>query len=119
MQSRSEVGRRLAEQASEIVALIERVHGRGKRSYQEDELLRLALQRLWIAMGNCLESYRVSQEIPRGVHPYKDAYGKRNFLAHAALDEINQERVWYDSQSDLPQIKALVEGWRREAGGWA
>jgi uncharacterized protein with HEPN domain len=95
-----------------ILAVIDRVHEAGRAAYDESDTQRFALQRLWIALGECSERFRRRSGVPRGQEPYRVMAGFRNFLAHALPDEVSAERVWSTSRGQADQVRAFIEDWR-------
>lgn len=75
-----------------------------KKVWDENQTLRLAVERLWIIAGTTAEEYRkLAGKDPR-VGPWAEIYDFRNVLAHMTLGQINHDRVWHESVSDLPRI---------------
>ena len=70
-----------------LIATLEQIHGvlpEGKTDWDNDLVVRLAVERLWITAGNLAEAYRIDQGIASGVEPWSELAGHRNLLAHAA-----------------------------------
>lgn len=103
----------IREQALQTVARIRALH-KGNKELRSDALAdaSLALQRLWIDLGNKFEAYRRLQGADARSAPYKRMRGARNFYAHVAIEEVVARRLWHDSQSWIDQIGAHVELWR-------
>lgn len=78
--------------------------GRGR--YDADELLRLAIQRLWITAGNYAEAYRVASGVGAGTSPWSELYGYRSLLAHMLPEEINDDRVWFETVEGVARLRA-------------
>lgn len=49
-----------------------------KAAWDDDLILRLAVERLWITAGNCAEEYRRVNQIDPGVEPWAELAGYRN-----------------------------------------
>jgi hypothetical protein len=75
-----------------------------KTSWDEQPVLRLAVERLWITAGNLGETYRVDQGLAAGTEPWAELVGYRNLLAHALPGDISSDRVFADSTTDLARI---------------
>lgn len=73
----------LLEALEEVLAKIQSLTPQDKQVWADDEVLRLALERLWITAGNLAETYRLSADLPSGVAPWAELYGFRNVLACA------------------------------------
>lgn len=80
----------------------------GKERWDADELLRLAIQRLWITAGNYAEEYRKAAGIDLGVNPWAELYDYRCILAHHLPEELSEERVWHDTLNDVDRLRDHV-----------
>ncbi len=80
-----------------------------KTVWDANQLLRLAVERLWIIAGNSAGEYRKSfdNESPV-IGPWRELYEFRSMLAHATLGELNHDRVWRESVRDLPRLLEQV-----------
>lgn len=94
--------------AAELGA-IDRLVQRGREAWDADELIRLAIERRWITAGNYAERYRMAAAVPMGVDPWAELYDYRCLLAHALPEQLDDERVWLDSVSDIARLRATVE----------
>ncbi len=92
------LSRRL-EHLSQLAAL-------GRERYDADVLLRLAIQRLWITAGTYAEAHRVAAGIQAGTAPWSELYGYRSVLAHMLPDEINDDRVWFETIEGVERLRA-------------
>ncbi len=79
-----------------------------KTAWDEDLLVRLAVERLWIVAGNTAEEYRRTARIDAGVEPWAELTAYRNRLAHALPGDLSIDRIWADTTSDLPRIISHV-----------
>jgi uncharacterized protein with HEPN domain len=77
--------------------------------WQADELLRLAIERLWITAGNLAEAHRIATGADTGADPWAELHRFRSLLAHALPGDLSDERVWYESVTDLPRLTRQVE----------
>jgi uncharacterized protein with HEPN domain len=77
--------------------------------WQADELLRLAIERLWITAGNLAEAHRIATGVDAGADPWAELHRFRSLLAHALPGDLSDERVWYESVTDLPRLMRQVE----------
>lgn len=59
-----------------------------KNEWENDESVRLAVERLWIEAGNTAEAYRRVVDLPTGVEPWAELAGYRNLLAHALPGDV-------------------------------
>ena len=80
----------------------------GRDRYARDPFIRLSLQRLWISVGNLAEQYRLAAGLADGAEPWTELYVYRGVLAHALPDELDDTRVWEESNADLGRIRAAV-----------
>jgi len=84
----------------------------GRQRYDADVLVRLTIQRLWITAGNYAENYRVSAGLESAKSPWSDLYGYRSVLAHMLPEEINDDRVWFETVEGVRRVRAEI----RDAG---
>lgn len=77
-----------------------------RERYDTDLLVRLAVQRLWITAGNYAEAYRASIGAEAGEQPWSELYGYRSVLAHMLPEEINDERVWFETVEGVERLRA-------------
>jgi uncharacterized protein with HEPN domain len=75
-----------------------------KASWDADDVVQLAVERLWITAGNVAEEYRRAAGVPAGIDPWAELYTFRSVLAHALPGEVAPERVWSESVADLPRL---------------
>lgn len=101
----------IGEPLRELIATLERIAvvvPDELHSWEEDEIRRLAVERLWITVGNLAEEHRVRQGIDAGVDPWAELHRFRSLLAHALPGDLSNERVWYESVTDLPRISEQI-----------
>lgn len=84
-----------------------------KKVWDENQTLRLAVERLWIIAGTTAEEYRKHAGIDPQVGPGTEIYDFRNMLAHMTSGQIHHDRVWHKSVSDLPRIELVTSRSRR------
>ncbi|MGH9107244.1 MAG: HepT-like ribonuclease domain-containing protein [Acidimicrobiales bacterium] len=85
----------------------------GRAHYDSDRSSRLAIQRLWIAAGECARLYCAATGAEAGVEPWSSLWGYRNVLVHHLPDDIDDERVWVESVQDLAEYRTTVEALRQ------
>jgi len=75
------------------------------KSVWDDEILvRLAVERLWITAGNLAEMYRIEEGIAASVEPRSELAGYRNLIAHALPGDLSSDRVFADTTADPERI---------------
>jgi len=94
----------------ETLELIRRILPPTKAAWDADDVLRLAIERLWISAGNAAEEYRRAARIDAGVEPWAELVGYRNRLAHALPGDLSSDRIWTDTTADLPRIIGELRG---------
>lgn len=77
----------------------------GRNRYDADVLMRLAIQRIWISVGNYAEAYRLSVGVAPGAQPWSEMYGYRSVLAHMLPEEINDDRVWFETVEGVDRLR--------------
>lgn len=80
-----------------------------KATWDADELLQLAIERLWITAGNAAEEYRTAAAVAAGVDPWAALYTFRSVLAHALPDQVSPDRAWSESVADLPRLLEQID----------
>ena len=65
-------GREAVEELLRVASRIERLRRLGRQRFDEDELVRLALQRLWIALGEAARRYCEAEGVGAGMPPWAD-----------------------------------------------
>lgn len=80
----------------------------GRERYDDDVLVRLAVQRLWITAGNYAEAIRVASGDAPGVKPWSELYGYRSVLAHMLPEEISDDRVWFETVEGTQRLRTEV-----------
>lgn len=85
----------------------------GRDRYDADGSVRLAIQRLWIAAGECARRYCSATDTPPGEEPWSSLWGYRNFLAHQLPIDIDNNRVWLESTQAVPEYRAVIETLRQ------
>jgi uncharacterized protein with HEPN domain len=94
-----------------------RILPRSKSAWDEDDAIRLAVERLWITAGNLAEAYRIDRGIAPGIEPWSELAGYRNLLAHALPGDISSDRVFADSTTDLTRILDELRAIAGDHGG--
>jgi uncharacterized protein with HEPN domain len=77
-----------------------------KALWDNDAVLRLAIERLWITSGNCAEEYRRAAQIDPGVEPWAELAAYRNRLAHALPGDLSTDRIWADTTDIDPILQS-------------
>lgn len=95
-------------QLSGILDKIAELAALGRERYDADALVRWSIERLWIFAGNLAERHRLDADLPAGIEPWSDLVAGRNVYAHYLPDEINYDRLWHDTISDLPALRTRV-----------
>ena len=80
----------------------------GRPRYDTDPWARLALQRLWIIIGNLAEAYRGEVGLAEGTEPWAELYVYRCVLAHALPGELDEGRIWEESVSDITRVRVAI-----------
>jgi uncharacterized protein with HEPN domain len=96
---------------------IERLVPSDRPAWDADERTPLAVERLWIEAGNTAEEYRRSAHVDSAVDPWAELYEYRNRLAHALPGDIDRNRVWRDTTTDIRRLLADVRAARHGAPG--
>lgn len=82
-----------------------------EQAWLDDEVKRLAVERLWITAGNVAEAYRRVTDHAERVEPWSRLYTYRNWLAHVLPPDHSPLRAYRESSSALPgllqQVRAL------------
>jgi uncharacterized protein with HEPN domain len=94
----------------ETLELLHRVLPTTKEHWDGDEVVRLAVERLWITAGNVADEYRRTAGFDAGTEPWAELVGYRNRLAHALPGDLSADRIWFDTTADLPSILTFVRG---------
>lgn len=87
---------------------VEKLYGRRRRDFDEDENLRLALAHLVQVIGEAAR--RVSPDV-RSLHPevpWADIVGMRSKIVHDYLS-VDDDVVWEVVTGDLPSLVAALE----------
>jgi len=79
-----------------------------RATWDNQPVVRLAVERLWITAGNLAETYRITSGIDTGVDPWAELAGYRNLLAHALPGDVSSDRVFADTTSDIDRILGQV-----------
>ena len=79
-----------------------------KPTWDQDVIVRLAVERLWITAGNLAEAYRIVQGLATAVEPWSELAGYRHLLAHALPGDVSSDRVFSDTTADLDRILEQV-----------
>lgn len=84
------------------------VLGRGRDDYLQSELLRAAVERKLIIIGEATGRLaKHAPEIAQHISASRQIVGFRNLLAHE-YDQISPELVWEIVQKDLPTLRQEV-----------
>lgn len=72
-------------------------------------MVSLALQRLWIALGEAARRYCDAGSMGPGMPPWADMIGFRDKLAHLYLSEVSNQLLWEPGGRDLPVWLRTIE----------
>lgn len=75
-------GREALEESLRVAHHREGLRRLGRQRFDEDELVRFALHRLWIALGEGARRYGEAEGVGAGMPPWADMIGFRDKLAH-------------------------------------
>lgn len=96
----------------------------GRERYDSDPVVRLAVQRRWITAGNYAEAYRATVGVAAGTQPWSELYGYRSVLAHMLPEEINNDRVWFETVEGARRLREEYADprrrpmWRSSSTAW-
>jgi len=88
---------------------LDEIFGEANRHFERDLPASLAVQRLWMAAGECARRYCDAEGIDIGTEPWSSLWGYRNVLAHRLLSEISDRRVWEETAQDLKEYRGYLE----------
>lgn len=91
----------------EAIERIEKYSSRGKRAFEEDELIQSWIVHHLQIIGEALRS--ISEDFRRKHDdiPWKETIGMRNILVHRYFD-LDKDLVWKAVIRDLPDLKEKV-----------
>lgn len=95
-------------QLDRVLARIEDLVALGRDRFDGDDLVRLAIERLWIYAGNLALDHCDDSAVPAGVGPWSELIALRHVYAHYLPDQINPTRVWADTKGDVSRIRTEV-----------
>ncbi len=98
-----------------LLDLVDDLNAAGRDVYEASQQRRWALQRLWIAIGNTAEDYRIAVGVTEGAQPWQRLKQFRNDLAHRRLPDIDDDWVWRTSQMRTQPLRDLVARLMRES----
>lgn len=76
-----------------------------KASWDQDPVVRLAVERLWITAGNIAETYRRDVlMVDPGTRPWAELAAYRHKLAHALPGDLSTDRIFADTKGDLDRL---------------
>jgi uncharacterized protein with HEPN domain len=89
--------------------------GRALADYEQDRLLRSAIERNFEIIGEALNRlHKTDPATSARVPEHAAIIGFRNVLIHG-YDYVDHSRVWQIIQSDVPRLRAQVEQLLKEA----
>jgi uncharacterized protein with HEPN domain len=91
-----------------VLARIDRLVTLGRERFDADELVRCTIERLWIFAGNLADRHSRDARIPAGAPPWSELVAARHVYAHYLPDQINYDRVWFDTVTDLPRLRRRI-----------
>ena len=92
----------------EAIAAIDRYVDRGKKAFEEDELLQGWFVRNLQIIGEAARALPPEIQTLAPEVQWKSIMGMRNILVHGYFD-IDSEIVWLAAMSDLPALRSAVE----------
>lgn len=95
-------------QLDRVLARIEDLVALGRDRFDSDDLVRLAVERLWIYAGNLALGHCDDSAVPSGIGPWSELIALRHVYTHYLPDRINPTRVWADTEGDVGRIRADV-----------
>jgi uncharacterized protein with HEPN domain len=85
-----------------------------KLAWDADERTPLAVERLGIETGNTAEEYRRFAHVDSAGDPWAELYEYRNRLARALPGDIDRNRVWRDTTTDIGRLLADLRAGSQE-----
>lgn len=82
---------------TEFLAILDRLgetYAPDQAGFEADELGRLAIQQLWIALGETARRYVAATGLSAGTSPWSEVIAHRDKLAHLLRHEVNPELLW-------------------------
>ena len=111
----NEAKKRLLDAVNACEAIAEFVAGKDFTVYENDRLLRSAVERQFEIIGEALnKAGAVDPSLPVRIPEFHRITGLRNRLIHG-YDNVDDEILWDVVQSKLAPLKAHVEGALRDA----
>lgn len=97
------------DQLREILGALDELVGLGRERFDADRLVRWSIERLWIFAGNLADAHCDTTGVPAGIEPWSEFIAERNVLAHYLPGDINDERVWFDTASEISGLRQQVD----------
>lgn len=109
--------RLLVEDVQKAIAKIERfTKGMSLQEYKDDELVRNAVERNFITIGEAFARMKYTSEEAKGkIDNAVRISNFRNFLVHE-YESVDDEEVWNVVQISLPILKEQINAWADELG---
>jgi uncharacterized protein with HEPN domain len=103
---------------ADACALIQRAtQGRTFASYDQDALIRSAVERNFEIIGEALNRIRrTDPDTAARIPEHNDVIAFRNLLIHG-YDVLDHARVWEVIQNDLPRLEEQVQQLLKSVGG--
>ncbi len=91
----------------EAIERIERYSSRGRKAFEEDELIQNWIVHQLQIIGEALRSISEDFRLGHNEIPWKETIGMRNILVHRYFD-LDTDLVWKAVMRDLPDLKEKV-----------
>lgn len=88
----------------ESIERIERYAARGRRAFEEDELIQTWVVHHIEILGEAARAISKALQAEHPAVPWSEIVGMRNLLVHEYFG-IDAERVWATVEKDLPRLK--------------
>ncbi len=98
----------LADMLSFVVELRHLVRGKALAEFLTDRVLCLAVERLFISLGEAARRVDSGVSVSMPAIPWTQIIGLRNILAHS-YEQVDNEVLFKSIFSDLPALQASLE----------
>jgi uncharacterized protein with HEPN domain len=95
-------------QLQQVLSRIGELTAVGRQRFDEEDVIRLSIERLWVYAGNLAERHRLDLGLGVGIEPWSELYAYRNLLAHARPGQVPSQRLWQETTLDLPRLSEAV-----------
>lgn len=91
------------------------VAGRSREEYLTDRVLNLAVEKLFINVGEAANRIDPEQRLAIPGVPWRQIIGLRNILAHG-YEQIEHESLYRTASQDLGPVEAALREWLQRRG---